>query len=153
VNTAGSTNRRSTRRAFGFPWWCGSIRRCRSQKFRFALNIDVAPTVAEIAGIPIPAHDGQSFAPLLEGRRPPWRGPFLIEHLRDLSRPNVPTFCAVRTGTHVYAVYRTGEEELYDQTNDRFQLRSIRDGPVLEELRIQLKRLCTRPPPGFTFPF
>ena len=49
-----------------------------------ALNIDVAPTFAELAGVPIPDFvDGRSLVPLLHRQVPPverWRQAFLIEH-------------------------------------------------------------------------
>ena len=47
-----------------------------------ALNIDLAPTVAELAGVSPPDFvDGRSLAPLLHGDSPnPWRHGFLVEH-------------------------------------------------------------------------
>jgi N-acetylglucosamine-6-sulfatase len=48
----------------------------------FALNIDLAPTIAELAGIEPPAPvDGVSLVPLLRGESPPWRDHFTIELL------------------------------------------------------------------------
>lgn len=46
------------------------------------LNIDVAPTLAALAGVVVPvAIDGASFAPLLVGPAPAtWRTAFLLEH-------------------------------------------------------------------------
>ncbi len=44
------------------------------------LNIDVAPTLLALAGIPAPGWmQGKSFAPLLEGTDVPWREEFLYE--------------------------------------------------------------------------
>ncbi|HEY7847816.1 MAG TPA: sulfatase-like hydrolase/transferase [Candidatus Limnocylindria bacterium] len=55
----------------------------------FALNIDLAPTIAELAGIEPPDPvDGVSLVPLLRGESPPWREEFTIELLG---------FTAVRT--------------------------------------------------------
>lgn len=50
------------------------------------LNIDLAPTLAELAGVEIPANvDGASFASWLQGRPPDaWRTDYLIEQWRDL---------------------------------------------------------------------
>ncbi|MGZ4149737.1 MAG: sulfatase family protein, partial [Actinomycetota bacterium] len=46
-----------------------------------ALNIDIAPTIADLTGVPAPPMDGQSLRPLLEGGGAPWRTDFLIEHM------------------------------------------------------------------------
>jgi len=49
-----------------------------------ALNIDFAPTFAELAGVPVPDFvDGRSLVPLIRRHVPPvesWRQAFLIEH-------------------------------------------------------------------------
>ncbi|MGH9908168.1 MAG: sulfatase family protein, partial [Pyrinomonadaceae bacterium] len=45
------------------------------------LNVDVAPTILELAGISVPAWmQGQSFLPLLEKKDLPWREAFLYEY-------------------------------------------------------------------------
>ena len=47
---------------------------------RFALNIDLAPTFAELAGVAVPiAHDGESLVTVLDGTAPTWRTDFLTE--------------------------------------------------------------------------
>jgi hypothetical protein len=44
------------------------------------LNIDIAPTFADIAGVPVPgAIDGRSFAPILRGQDVRWRTDYLLE--------------------------------------------------------------------------
>ena len=46
----------------------------------FALNIDLAPTIADLAGAHPPGPvDGVSLVPLLRGQDPPWRDRFTIE--------------------------------------------------------------------------
>jgi len=47
------------------------------------LNIDVAPTLAELAAVSIPTPvDGESIAPLLAGAAPAWRTDYLLEYYR-----------------------------------------------------------------------
>lgn len=49
---------------------------------QMALNIDVAPTILDFAGVPIPnVMQGKSILPLLKGEDAEWRDRFLFEHL------------------------------------------------------------------------
>jgi len=117
---------------------------------RLALNIDLAPTIAELAGIEPPgSFDGRSLVPALRGSDGPWRRDFLIEHLEG-SNP-VTTYCAVRTERELYVEYRDGFRELYDLRLDPYQLenaagdRSVaaRERSLAERLAV----LCDPPPP------
>jgi N-acetylglucosamine-6-sulfatase len=101
-------------------------------------NIDLAPTIAAIAGIQPPDFvDGRSFLPLLGDPDQPWREAFLIERRRleeqlvrqskdsrltpeELERTAV--FNGIRTADSIYVEYGTGERELYDLRADPFQL-------------------------------
>jgi N-acetylglucosamine-6-sulfatase len=92
---------------------------------QLVINNDLAPTIAELAGASTPAFvDGSSFAPLL-GSSPPssWRTAFLQEGWKPQSPP-VPTNKGVRTQSHMYVEYDTGERELYDLSADPYQLQS-----------------------------
>ena len=102
-----------------------------------ALNIDLAPTVADLAGAEVPPFvDGRSLTPILHGEtlESPRRC-FLVEHAsagRTRAYPGlgempvVPTYQAVRCrddqGDILYVEYVTGECELYDLSADPFQL-------------------------------
>jgi arylsulfatase A-like enzyme len=112
-------------------------------------NIDLAPTIAAAAGVPLPGVDGRSLLPLLEGRPQGWRHALLIEHLRGTNP--IPTYCAVRTTRYLFASYDTGERELYDLQMDPFEQRNLSGtAPGLQaRLEIALHRLCDPRPPGF----
>ena len=115
-------------------------------------NIDIAPTLAEFAGIRRP-FDGRSLRPLLAGAPVTWRKSFLVENLR-LNPANVPTYCAIRARTWTYVAIRTGEEELYDLRSDPYQLTNVAADPnrrpQLLAMRTRLRELCDPPPPTMT---
>jgi arylsulfatase A-like enzyme len=114
------------------------------------LNLDVAQTFAEVAGVPAPGAEGLSLVPLFTNPDAPWRSDFLIEHTAGSS---IPTYCAVRSTRYIYVFYSTGERELYDLTRDPFELQNRADDPryrsVLSALRVRLRQLCSPPPPGY----
>ncbi len=118
---------------------------------RFALNIDLAPTIADVAGVDHPQTDGTSLVPILRGDEVQWRDRFLVEHYEG-SNP-VPTYCALRTTKDMYVRYVDGEEELYDLASDPYELKNLAEVPADQERRVQLSAsldaLCVPRPPGF----
>jgi arylsulfatase A-like enzyme len=101
-----------------------------------ALNIDLAPTFSDLAGMtPGSPTDGTSLVPLLRGDAGEWRDGFLVEFLG--SRP--PPFEGIRTERHLYVEYRNGWRELYDLVEDPFQLDNRADDPGHTEARAELE--------------
>ncbi len=120
-------------------------------------NIDIAPTLAELAGVTAPGAEGASMVPFLSGRDDPaWRQDTLIEHVQDASESagSVPTYCGVHSDRFTYVVYATGEKELYDHTLDPFELNNVADDPAYAaaetEMHARLLQLCDPVPPGMT---
>jgi hypothetical protein len=78
----------------------------------------------------------------------------LLEHLAK-DDDAVPSYCGVRTRTHTFVHYATGEEELYDLARDPWQLqdRSRRSSSrtTLDLLRALTRSLCGEGPPDPTF--
>ncbi len=70
-----------------------------------ALNIDLAATLLDYAGVGIPAHyQGRSLVPLVRGEKvKSWRTDFLCEHLMEHAR--IPKWEGVRDMRHMYARY------------------------------------------------
>jgi N-acetylglucosamine-6-sulfatase len=119
----------------------------RSSK-RMVLNIDLAPTIARLAGVELPGADGRSFTSLLRHPRGRWRKAFLVEHYGS----HVPTYCAVRTRSWIYVRYATGEREAYSLERDPYELRNriraLAGSERLRHLSAALHRLCSPTPPG-----
>jgi arylsulfatase A-like enzyme len=118
------------------------------------VNIDLAPTFAELAGAAAPGADGKSLVPLFESVRGPWRSEFLLEHMQH-SDGGVPTYCGVHSDRYVYVRYRTGEQELYDLERDPAQLMNLHGDDRYAEIRHQLvgrlRGLCDPLPPGYVW--
>ncbi|MGH7773490.1 MAG: sulfatase family protein [Candidatus Binatia bacterium] len=111
-----------------------------------AVNIDFAPTFAELAGAQAADFvDGRSLVPLLTSDPPAvegWRQAFLLE-AGFITGNRV--FQGIRTNKHTYVEYlNTGERELYDLEEDPDQLQSLHDTAdpeILEQLASWLATL------------
>lgn len=111
------------------------------------LNIDLAPTLLEIAHAPGGGEmSGRSLVPLLRGETPPWRDAFLIECFSDRVFPWVVNmgYQALRTERYKYIRYTElkGMDELYDLGADPYELRNLIGEPAgqaaLAKLQSQL---------------
>jgi N-acetylglucosamine-6-sulfatase len=116
----------------------------------FALNIDLAPTLLELAGAPAPAAmQGRSLAPLLKGQKTVWRDSFLIEYYSDKVFPRVLKmgYQAARNGRWKYIRYLEleGMDELYDLKADPYEMKNLINQPdaakAREEMKTELDRL------------
>jgi arylsulfatase A-like enzyme len=94
-------------------------------------NIDIAPTLLEIAGAPIPdVVQGKSFMPILDGsfREPPenWRpNGVLVEGWSEymaLESSIDANFTSIRFQNSVYTEWSNGDKEFYDLAIDPLQL-------------------------------
>lgn len=143
--------------------WPGRLRPMRVDAM--AEEVDVLPTLLELLGVDPPfGIQGRSLAPLLHGRSnahksavfaeicPPWLYN-RFETYEDFEAHwgsweetpmNVPGDFnkSIRTATHRYTWYGTGEEELYDHRTDPHELKSLAGDPAyagtLRELKMQL---------------
>jgi N-acetylglucosamine-6-sulfatase len=117
-----------------------------------ALNIDIAPTAADMAGVASPGVDGTSLVPLLDGSSSSLRSRFLIEHGPG---GKAPAFCAVRSVDALFVRYTTGAEEFYNYKADPWELRNRAGAPAASErvrdMRVADRNLCSPEPPGFNW--
>ncbi len=92
---------------------------------RVVSNIDIAPTIYELADLPIPKGvDGLSLVPLLNGTND-WRESLLIE-----GWPPRGIFAALHTGRYVYAETIGDRAEFYDLDLDPYELNNLIDDPI-----------------------
>jgi arylsulfatase A-like enzyme len=104
------------------------------------LNIDLGPTLMDLARVAVPSQaQGRSLKPLLRRRRPAWRSEVFCEELWD--HPDIPRSECVRTERWKYIQYAGHPEyvELFDLANDPDEKRNLAGDPrharVLAELR------------------
>ena len=99
------------------------------------LNIDLAPTIAAIAGVVVPPGvNGRSILPLLDGSASAWRTDFLNEHWDNW----IPNYALVRGPRWKYVEYWTGERELYDEVADPFELTNRVADPATAQIQTEL---------------
>ncbi len=115
----------------------------------FALNIDLAPTLLELAGVAAPGTmQGRSLVPLLSGKRTAWRNSFLIEYYSDRVFPRMAQmgYKAVRNGRWKYIHYLEleGMDELYDLKTDPFEMKNLIHQPGAEKALAEMKQEMER---------
>ncbi|NBW95630.1 MAG: DUF4976 domain-containing protein [Planctomycetia bacterium] len=87
----------------------------------FVANIDLAPTILDLAGLPVPdSMQGRSLAPLLRGERPAdWRTSVYYRYYHDPGHHNTRAHYGVRTATHKLIHYwKKDAWEMYDLVAD-----------------------------------
>jgi arylsulfatase A-like enzyme len=119
------------------------------------LNVDLAPTFLDLAGVPVPREmHGKSWKPLLAKGPPagPFRTSFFYEYFREdgpkkaaaapaVGGYNTPTMTGVRTATHKLLRYRDRPEwtELFDLAADPFETNNLFGDPGHAEVRAKLE--------------
>ncbi len=104
-------------------------------------NIDVAPTILEVAGIQKPEYmQGQSILPLLNGGEVVWRDKIFYEYYWEYDFPQTPTMHGVRTNRYKLIRYHGvwDTNEFYDLQEDPDEMNNLiasaEHQPLIEEL-------------------
>ncbi len=100
-------------------------------------NIDIAPTVFELAGLQKPTYmPGRSFLQLLRGDTVTWRDKIFYEYYWEYDFPMTPTVYGVRTNKYKLIRYMGiwDQNELYDLENDPDEVNNLMGKPEYEAI-------------------
>jgi arylsulfatase A-like enzyme len=103
----------------------------------YALNIDIAPTLADLAGAtPTLAVDGRSLVPILKDPSAAWRTEWFL-------REQTPTMDGIvgeasDGHTYKYVAIDTGETEMYDLDSDPWELINLAGDPAYATIESDL---------------
>ena len=112
---------------------------------RVVANIDIAPTMLDLAGAAKPTHmQGMSMLPVLRDAKAPWRDSLLYEYYWEWSFPQTPTQFALRGERYKY-VFTHGTWDIdmfFDLQADPQESRNLIDDPAhqktIQAMRAQL---------------
>ena len=113
------------------------------------LNIDVAPTILDLAGIEIPDYmQGESMIKLISGdTSPEWRNSILFEYYVDDNWPYAgPNQIAVRTNQYKFvdAFLKNDIDELYDLQNDPGEMNNLISLKQYDDIENELRQEAER---------
>jgi N-acetylglucosamine-6-sulfatase len=130
-----------------FPGWFTTPGRSQ----HIALNIDIAATLHDAAGVPGPGALAPESRSLRTVARQGVRSSFLYEYFEEPRHPVTPTLRAIRTLRYKYTTYLGAPDqtdELYDIRLDPVETNNLLESPdhqhVLESLRSELADLRAR---------
>ena len=108
-----------------------------------ALNLDLAPTLLDLAGVKVPeSMQGRSWRPLLEGnaRATNWRAAFFYEYFYERSYA-IPTVLAVRTDKAKIIKYPGHDDwtELFDLAADPYEIKNLANDPAAKDLLAKMQ--------------
>jgi arylsulfatase A-like enzyme len=109
---------------------------------RMVLNVDIAPTLLDLAGVKVPKEmHGRSMVPLLKGDEKDWRKDWLYEYFEYPGPHSVKKHRGVRTEQYKYIHYyeEPQEYELYDLEKDPQEKENLYGKKGYEDVTKQLQ--------------
>jgi arylsulfatase A-like enzyme len=122
--------------------WALGMVKAGSVISQMILNIDLAPTFLDVAGIAKPSQmQGESFLPLLKGQNIAWRNKIFYEYYWEQAFPQTPTTFAVRTDKYKYISYNGiwDINELYDLENDPMEMNNLIRNKSMDTIGLQMR--------------
>jgi arylsulfatase A-like enzyme len=111
------------------------------------LNLDMAPTLLEVAGLPVPSEmQGKSMLPVADGEpNVAWRKDWLYEYYEYPGFENVRPCRGLRTNRYklIHFFLAPEEWELYDLQSDPDEMDNVYGKPGYDELTGRLKERLT----------
>ena len=118
---------------------------------RYTLNIDLAPTMLTLAGVPVPAQmQGRTLTALMNNRNLPWRTEFYFEHPINIPSVFIPQSEGVLSDdkkyVHYYNVREPADsyEEVYNLKTDPGELTNLANKPTGKALEKSLLPIFNR---------
>ncbi len=114
-------------------------------KDKLVSNMDLVPTVLEMAGVDVPDFiDGTSLVNLLkEPNTKEWREDLMAEHFGHINYHNIQRVLYWKE--YKYVAHKDDSDELYDLGSDPFELKNLIDDPSMESVLNEMKnRLANR---------
>ena len=106
------------------------------------LNIDMAPTILELAGVKVPENiHGKSISGILSGEKQELRDAFIYEGLGNYggAKPNLTVVSKDYRYIITYEdekLYKVVFRELYNQKNDKDEMKNLIDNPSYDSLNL-----------------
>lgn len=105
-------------------------------------NIDIAPTILELAGMQKPEQmDGKSILPLLKMEETKWRDAVFYEYYWERPFPHTPTVFGIRTDNFKYMTFHGiwDIDEFYDLKDDPHEMHNLINSPDHQEQIVELR--------------
>ena len=123
--------------------WAPGMIKPNSVVDQVVMNVDLAPTFLELAGVAKPSHlQGYSFVNLLKGSGSGWqRDKVFYEYYWESSFPQTPTTFAVRSDRYKYIYYNGVWDinELFDLQNDPYEMNNLIRDTAYRKIGLKLK--------------